>query len=95
MELCLAFIEDTYFNAFILFVIIANTLVLCCDKYPAYPPEVVIYFDVANIVFTAIFTAELIIKIIGLGIRPFAKDGFNLFDAVIVFTSIQGIVIEL
>jgi hypothetical protein len=88
-------VEDTYFNAFILFVIIANTLVLCCDKYPAYPPEVRIYLDIANIVFTVIFTAELILKLIALGIRPFMKDGFNIFDAVIVVTSIQGIVIEL
>ena len=88
VETCLAFIEDIYFNAFILFIIFANTLVLCLDKYPAYPPETQIWFDISNIFFTAVFTAELFIKIVALGIRPFLKDGFNIFDAIIVFTSI-------
>jgi hypothetical protein len=81
-------------NAFILFIIVANTVVLCCDKYPAYPPEVIVYFDIANRLFTAVFTAELILKVVALGIRPFLKDGFNIFDAIIVFASIQGIIIE-
>jgi len=31
---------------------------------------------------------------IGLGLRPFFKDGFNIFDALIVLTSLQGIYIE-
>jgi hypothetical protein len=46
------------------------------------------YFEVLNLVFTAVFTFELVIKIIALGIRPFLRDGFNIFDALIVFTSI-------
>jgi hypothetical protein len=31
---------------------------------------------------------------VGLGVRPFFKDGFNIFDAIIVFASLQGIYIE-
>lgn len=95
VDCCLNVVEDIYFNAFILIVIIANTMILCCDKYPSWPPEIGLRFEILNVIFTAVFTCELIIKLVGLGLRPFLKDGFNIFDAVIVFTSIQGIVIEL
>ena len=36
----------------------------------------------------AIFTAEVILKVIGLGCRAFVKDRFNLFDTVVVVFSI-------
>lgn len=36
---CLCMIENARFNAFILLTIIANTVVLCCDKYPEYPED--------------------------------------------------------
>lgn len=85
---CLNIAEDIYFNAFILLIIIANTVVLCCDKYPSWPPEVEQKFEIANIVFTAVFTFELVIKLVGLGLQPFFKDGFNIFDAVIVIASL-------
>ena len=87
-------IEDAKFNAFILLTIIANTVVLCCDKYPAYPDDIEDIFRVLNWIFTLIFTYELVVKIIALGARPFLRDFFNIFDALIVITSIQGIIIS-
>ena len=41
-----------------------------------------------NNVFTIIFTLEVIIKIIGVGMKEYARDKFNLFDAVIVVFSL-------
>ena len=74
--------------------IIANTVVLCCDKYPEYPEDAQKIFKVLNWIFTLVFTFELIVKIIALGARPFLKDYFNIFDALIVITSIYGIIIS-
>jgi|Laugresu1bdmlbsd_1035121.scaffolds.fasta_scaffold68855_1 voltage-dependent calcium channel T type alpha-1I len=37
-----------------------------------------------NMVLTIIFVAEMVIKIIGLGIRDYLRDGFNIFDSIII-----------
>ena len=47
-----------------------------------------------NLVFSVIFTFEVIIKLIGLGTSGFSADKINLFDATIVVISIVEIVIE-
>jgi hypothetical protein len=41
-----------------------------------------------NEVFTYIFLVEMITKLIGLGFKDYAADGFNVFDAVIVVISV-------
>ena len=40
--------------------------------------------DRANEILTCIFTLEMLIKLLGLGIKEYVKDGFNDFDAIIV-----------
>lgn len=35
-----------------------------------------------------IFTVECVMKIIGLGLKDFVKDSFNIFDLVIVLMSL-------
>jgi Na+-transporting methylmalonyl-CoA/oxaloacetate decarboxylase gamma subunit len=45
------------------------------------------------LLFTAIFSLEVILKIIGLGMLQFARDKFNLFDAFILILSILELVI--
>jgi len=50
--------------------------------------------DYANIFFTAIFTLEFLIKLIGYGKRYFI-DRWNIFDMVIVFISIFGIILSI
>jgi hypothetical protein len=37
-----------------------------------------------NIALTAMFTCEVIIKLVGLGFWTFIQDGFNVFDFLIV-----------
>jgi hypothetical protein len=75
-------------------VILLNTFILCLDKYPEHDATVLYIFSILNLIFTFVFTLELIFKLIGLGIGPFLKDGFNCFDFIIVVTSIYGIVLE-
>jgi hypothetical protein len=43
--------------------------------------------------FMVSFTAEMVFKLIGLGIRNYFKDSFNIFDCVIVWMSILDFVI--
>lgn len=48
--------------------------------------------DYLNYVFTGIFVLEAMFKILGSGIRYF-KDGWNIFDFLIAFGSLVGIVL--
>jgi voltage-dependent calcium channel L type alpha-1D len=49
--------------------------------------------DILNEIFTAIFAIEAIMKIVGFGSRYF-KDGWNVFDLIIVVGSVVGIFIS-
>ena len=44
--------------------------------------------DIANKIFTVIFAVEMVFKIFGLGIKKYVKDGFNVFDAIIVIVGL-------
>jgi Ion transport protein len=45
-----------------------------------------------NLVFTIIFTSEIVIKLIGYKLRYF-KDSWNIFDLIIVVLSIIGLIL--
>ena len=45
-----------------------------------------------NFILTIIFLVEMVIKLLGLGLRIYARDSFNVFDAVIVVMSIVELV---
>ena len=47
-----------------------------------------------NTYFTYVFLAEMLIKLLGMGVRDYAKDRFNLFDAAIVILSLVEIALE-
>ena len=81
-------VNSPLFNAFILIIIIANTVVLSLDRFPDYDADVQHIFKILNVSFTIIFTFEVVVKIIGVGTRGFASDRFNIFDAVIVLISL-------
>ena len=86
--------QDAKFNKFMLFIILMNTFVLSLDKWPGYEPEVERIFSYLNIIFVACFTFECILKMVGLGMRTFLSDGFNIFDFIVVLCSLQGIYFE-
>ena len=94
VDLCLQVVESTSFNAFVIIVILLNTLVLAFDKYPDYDEGTRLWFRYLNIIFTMVFTMDLVFKVIALGISAFFKDGFNNFDLIIVITAIYQIVLE-
>ena len=77
VQWCYRRIMDPYFDAFILLAIILNTITLALDKYPVLPDWSLFALNICNYVFTAIFTIECLLKMVGLGIREFLRDGFN------------------
>ena len=71
-----------------MFVIMLNTLVLSMDKYPEFDQDINDILNVANTIFTVIFSLEVVVKLIGLGATGYTADKFNIFDATIVAFSI-------
>jgi fumarate reductase subunit C len=79
---------NPYFDGFILFVIILNTVCQALDQYPDLDSYYLHLLQLANHIFTVIFTVEVIFKMIGLGVRCFFQEKFNQFDLVIVIISL-------
>jgi hypothetical protein len=46
-----------------------------------------------NTVFSGIFFVEMIIKLIGLGVREYVRDRFNIFDCLIVIVATVDIIL--
>eukprot|EP00798_Chlamydomonas_sp_ICE-L_P001589 gene1589-32977_t len=49
----------------------------------------------ANIVFTSVFTAEMLLKWIAIGLPQYFKEGWNIFDFIVVIIAIAGILLDL
>ena len=77
-----------WFQTFIILSIIINTITLAMDKYPPPPPAQDAAFQTLNLVFTTVFTVELVLKVVGLGFLRFARDKFNIFDTLVVIVSL-------
>ncbi|CAD8045308.1 unnamed protein product [Paramecium primaurelia] len=84
--LLIVIIETKYFLAFITSIIILNTITLSLDRYPISKTESDI-LDIANQIFTVIFTIEMILKLLAFDTN-YLKDSMNIFDAIIVILSL-------
>ena len=74
------------FNFLIYCFIVANTVTLALYRYDQSERQADI-LAICDIIFVWIFFAEMVAKMIGLGLKNYAKDSFNLFDALIVVIS--------
>ena len=74
--------------------IITNTIVLAFDRYPA-DKNIIEMHQKLNEIFTYLFIAEMLMKLLGMGFKEYARDRFNLFDAFIVVMSIIDIILQL
>lgn len=73
--------------------ILINTLVLAFDHYPIeYKTLQAVEF--VNKMLTFLFIVEMVVKVTGMGVNEYCNDQFNIFDGVIVFTSIVEMIIE-
>ena len=78
---------------FIILCIVFNTVLLALDKYPL-DTAYVETLEALNLTMSAIFLAEMIIKMIGLGLKEYSADSFNVFDCTIVMISIFDFIID-
>ena len=73
--------------------ILINTIALSLDRFPISKSESLIY-DYINSVSTFLFISEMLIKIIGLGLKTYLSDGMNLFDCVVCIVSLIEFIIK-
>ncbi len=62
------------FEALIIMVILVNTIFQSLDMHPPLPNSFLIAVSQMNYIFTFIFTVEVLFKLVGFGVRPFARD---------------------
>eukprot|EP00163_Fabomonas_tropica_P014779 TRINITY_DN2686_c0_g2_i1.p1 TRINITY_DN2686_c0_g2~~TRINITY_DN2686_c0_g2_i1.p1 ORF type:complete len:1526 (-),score=377.56 TRINITY_DN2686_c0_g2_i1:447-4610(-) len=78
------------FDIVIMSLILLNIAILAMEHYDQDNAFSQLLF-ISNLVFTAIFFLEMVLKLIGIGIRAYVSSNWNLFDAFIVALSIIGI----
>ncbi|KAJ8559206.1 hypothetical protein ON010_g8243 [Phytophthora cinnamomi] len=76
-------VSHPLFSVFMMVAIFANTVVLSLDHYPM-SDAMNADLEMINFALSCVFVAEMIIKVVGLGPRLYARDRFNLFDAFVV-----------
>ncbi|XP_037069662.1 LOW QUALITY PROTEIN: voltage-dependent T-type calcium channel subunit alpha-1H-like [Pollicipes pollicipes] len=80
------FIEHSYCQKGILLAIMINTLSMGVEFHnqPEWLTSVV---EISNIIFSAIFALEMLLKLIAVGFYGYISNGFNVFDGLIVIIS--------
>lgn len=80
-------LNSNIFSSFIIFLIVANTLVLAMDHYPI-ESDFELTLETINAILVLIFTTEMILKLFCYGPKKYISDPSNAFDGVIVVFSI-------
>lgn len=76
-------VNHKYFQQGILLAILVNTLSMGIE-YHDQPEGLTYMVEISNIVFSAIFAVEMLLKVIAEGPFGYISNGFNVFDGVIV-----------
>ena len=82
-----------YFEALTMGIIIINTAIMMVERYPQ-PSHEREVMDYINYALTAYFAIEMVLKIVGLGIRGYVADTMNVFDGLVVIVSIVEIALS-
>jgi hypothetical protein len=90
-DFCINLVENHWFDRVVISFIILNTVVLALKWYNM-SDSISSVTEKLNYFFSAVFTLEAAIKIVALKGNYF-KEGWNLFDFVIVIGTIIGIVV--
>ena len=73
--------------------ILLNTSVLALDQHNI-DKKMAYDLEIINTILSWIFFVEMIIKLIGLGLRDYCNDNFNIFDGSVVIISLVEIIVE-
>ena len=79
--------KSTWFEAFMMFILICNSVVLIYSAVSSDEDVLNILYDIDDY-FLYIYIIECFIKIIGLGLEKYFNDGWNKFDFIMVILSI-------
>ncbi|KAK7119161.1 hypothetical protein R3I94_021118 [Phoxinus phoxinus] len=86
-------VNSTGFEYIMFVLILLNTICLAVQHYGQ--SEMFSYvMDILNMVFTAVFTVEMVLKLIAFKPRGYFGDAWNVFDALVVIGSIVDIVLS-
>ncbi|XP_030629759.1 sodium channel protein type 4 subunit alpha A [Chanos chanos] len=80
-------VMDPFVDLGITICIVLNTLFMAMEHYPM-SPEFENVLTVGNLVFTGIFTAEMVFKLIAMDPYYYFQVGWNIFDSIIVTLSL-------
>ncbi|XP_023820946.1 sodium channel protein type 4 subunit alpha [Oryzias latipes] len=81
-------VMDPFLDLGITICIVLNTLFMALEHYPM-TDEFNTMLSVGNLVFTGIFTAEMVLKLTALDPYYYFQQGWNIFDGVIVCLSLM------
>ncbi|KAI5094991.1 voltage-dependent L-type calcium channel subunit alpha-1F [Silurus meridionalis] len=85
-------INSTGFEYIMFVLILLNTVTLAIQHYEQ--SKLFSYvMDILNMVFTGLFTVEMIVKLLALRLKHYFTDAWNSFDALIVVGSVVDIVV--
>ncbi|XP_068178503.1 voltage-dependent T-type calcium channel subunit alpha-1I-like [Antennarius striatus] len=80
-------VESKYFNRGIMIAILINTISMGIEHHEQ-PEELTNVLEICNIVFTSMFSLEMILKLTAFGSFNYLRNPYNVFDGVIVIISI-------
>ncbi|XP_060944186.1 sodium channel, voltage-gated, type I-like, alpha isoform X4 [Limanda limanda] len=83
-------VMDPFVDLGITICIVLNTLFMAMEHYPM-SNEFSDMLVVGNVVFTSIFTAEMVVKIIAMDPYNYFQKGWNIFDSIIVTASLMEV----
>ncbi|KAM3865348.1 LOW QUALITY PROTEIN: voltage-dependent T-type calcium channel subunit alpha-1I-like [Diretmus argenteus] len=84
-------VESKYFNRGIMIAILINTISMGIEHHEQ-PEELTNVLEICNIVFTSMFSLEMILKITAFGWFSYLRNPYNVFDGIIVIISVCEIV---
>nr|XP_055050088.1 voltage-dependent T-type calcium channel subunit alpha-1I isoform X2 [Misgurnus anguillicaudatus] len=84
-------VESKYFNRGIMIAILINTISMGIEHHNQ-PDELTNVLEICNIVFTSMFTLEMILKLTAFGCFAYLRNPYNIFDGIIVIISVCEII---
>ena len=85
-------VESDPFSYFTVFLLLGN-MVIMCMPYAGQSEEYSAQLDYWSSIFTWLFMGEIFLKLIGVGVKDFVKEPWNIFDSILISISLLDIVL--
>lgn len=91
--MCYSIDTNSYYQGFISLIIVVNTIILGLDTYPV-NHKLENFANIMNMIFFYVFLLEMVIKMLGIGLKNYFADGFCVFDFIVIIFSLLEIIID-